>query len=83
MKDELYFLEIADLEGRKMELCYFIFEQNGSFSLGIRLKTSEIIEEKIIEDVTTVKERAEEIAKVLYKGSVTPTTLYDIIYDLL
>ena len=44
---------------------------------------TEEYEEKLIEDITSEKERAEELFDLVVRGKVTPMTLHDVVSDFI
>lgn len=84
-------LEVAN--SKKVELKFYVLEQNKYFdeyekevlTYGVEIEKldGKHIESEKVEDITSEKERINEISKLLKENKVLPTHLQDVIIDIL
>lgn len=70
-------------EGKELAICYRLFEQSGEGAshFGVAVEDQYTGECAVVEDVTTRRERAEQLLNLLERGQVTPVSLLEIVED--
>ena len=68
---------------RNMAICYRLFEQSGEGQCryGVVVEDQHTGECAIVEDVTSKRDRAEQLLALLERGQVTPMSLQEIVED--
>lgn len=75
--------DYVDLEGRAHRLDYYLLEEPGQpcrFGVAVLDRGGD---HASVRDLTTRRERAEEVLELLARNLVTPVTLWDVVQDLL
>lgn len=82
MKKELYKNVEIELEG--FRLTYYLLENPDNLSYGVEVKklsSTNVAESRAVYNICSKKEQIYEFLERIIKGSVTPTTLEDIVID--
>lgn len=82
-----YFKNTLEKEdGEKFTVTYFLTESSGEdtgteYGMGIRIEDTG--EERCIDAISPDRSRVETLLELCFKNSVTPTTLFDVVYDFI
>lgn len=69
--------------GQSLSICYRLFEHSGEgcCRYGVSVEDQNTGACAVVEDVTSRRERAEQLLSLLARGQVTPVCLMDVVED--
>ena len=85
MKTEIARRELITSRNEKKEFVYYLIEnedaESGEICFGIEISESSGGASSCIKNITSKREKVKGLIEKLADGTVTPVTLYDIVYD--
>ena len=81
MKVQMDSCKITMENGTVLHLTYYLLSDGERFGVEIRCRDGDAESADSISDLTGNRVRAEELIRMLCRGSVTPLSLRDVLYD--
>lgn len=83
MKELMKTVQSIPAAEQNLAICYRLFEHSGEecSRYGISVENQHTGECAVVEDVTSKRERAEQLLSLLARGQVTPVSLLEIVED--